>query len=73
MKLTVKFKILPTKEQEKYLQETLNEYILTVNSIVQTMINTQYVKFTSKDIQANLPSAVKNQAIQDAKSVFKKI
>lgn len=72
MKLTVKFKILPPKEQEKYLQETLNEYILTVNSIVQTMINTQCVKFTSKDIQANLPSAVKNQAIQDAKSVFKK-
>lgn len=72
MKLTVKFKILPTKEQEKYLQETLNEYILTVNSIVQAMIDTQCVKFTSKDIQANLPSAVKNQAIQDAKSIYKK-
>ena len=28
MQLTVKFKILPTKEQEKYLEQTLNEYIL---------------------------------------------
>ncbi len=72
MKLTVKFKILPTKEQEKYLQETLNEYISTVNNIVRIMIDTQCVKLTSKDIQANLPSAVKNQAIQDAKSVFRK-
>src|SRR5690606_30738753 len=72
MKLTVKFKILPTKEQEKYLQETLNEYISTVNHIVRIMIDTQCVKLTSKDIQTNLPSAVKNQAIQDAKSVFKK-
>jgi putative transposase len=72
MKLTVKFKILPTKEQEKYLQETLNEYISTVNHIVRIMIDTQCVKLTSKDIQTNLPSAVKNQAIQDAKSVFRK-
>jgi len=72
MKLTVKFKILPTKEQEKYLQEILNEYLLTVNRIVQIIVNTQDVRFTSKDVQANLPSAVKNQAIQDAKSVFRK-
>lgn len=72
MKLTVKFKILPTKEQEKYLQETLKKYISTVNHIVQIMIDAQCVKLTSKDIQANLPSAVKNQAIRDAKSVFRK-
>ncbi|OXB94726.1 RNA-guided endonuclease InsQ/TnpB family protein [Parageobacillus galactosidasius] len=72
MKLTVKFKILPTKEQEKYLTEILKEYISTVNRIVQVMINTKHIKLTSKDIEANLPSAVKNQAIQDAKSVYKK-
>ena len=30
MQVTVKFKILPTKEQEQYLEETLNEYISTV-------------------------------------------
>lgn len=38
MKLTVKVKVLPTKEQEQYLEQTLNEYINTVNNIVQIMI-----------------------------------
>ena len=71
MKLTVKFKILPTKEQEQYLEQTLNEYINTVNNIVQIMIN-GHTKLTSKDIKSNLPSAVKNQAIRDAKSVHRK-
>ncbi|NLI67588.1 MAG: transposase, partial [Bacilli bacterium] len=71
MKLTVKFKIIPTKEQEQYLEQTLTEYIDTVNSIVQIMIN-GHTKLTSKNIKANLPSAVKNQAIQDARSVYKK-
>ncbi len=71
MKLTVKFKILPTKEQEQYLEQTLTEYINTVNNIVRIMIN-RHTKLTSKDIKANLPSAVKNQAIQDAKSVYRK-
>jgi putative transposase len=72
MQVTVKFKILPTKEQEQYLKETLNEYISTVNNIVQSMINNRHIKLTSKDIEANLPSAVKNQAIRDAKSVYRK-
>jgi putative transposase len=35
------------------------------------MIN-GHKKLTSKDIKANLPSAVKNQAIQDARSVYRK-
>ena len=72
MQVTVKFKILPNKEQEQYLKETLNEYISTVNNIVQSMINNKNIKLTSKDIEAKLPSAVKNQAIQDAKSVYRK-
>jgi len=72
MKLTVKFKILPSKEQEQYLEQTLNEYINTVNDIAQIMINNKNTKLTSKDINASLPSAVKNQAIRDAKSVYRK-
>ncbi|NLY42565.1 MAG: transposase, partial [Clostridiaceae bacterium] len=72
MKLTIKFKILPTKEQEQYLEETLNEYISTVNNIVQDMIENGNAKLTSKNIEATLPSAIKNQAIQDAKSVYRK-
>ena len=72
MQVTVKFRILPTKEQEQYLEQTLTEYINTVNNIVQLMINNRHIKLTSKDIEANLPSAVKNQDIQDAKSVYRK-
>jgi len=77
MQITVKFKILPSKEQIQYLEETLNEYISTVNGIVQNIINNNIInnkniKLTSKDIEAKLPSAVKNQAIQDAKSVYRK-
>jgi len=36
------------------------------------MINNNHIKLTSKDIKVNLPSAVKNQAIQEAKGVYKK-
>lgn len=72
MELTVKFKVLPTKEQEQYLEQTLNEYISTVNNIVQIIVDNKHIKLTSKDIKAKLPGAVKNQAIQDAKSVYKK-
>lgn len=39
MQVTVKFKILPTKEQEQYLKETLNEYISTVNNMVKLINN----------------------------------
>ena len=42
MKLTVKFKILPTKEQEQYLEQTLTEYINTVNNIVQVWLMMTY-------------------------------
>lgn len=35
MKTTVKFKILPTKEQEQHLEQTLGEYLNTVNKTAQ--------------------------------------
>lgn len=54
MKLTVKFKILPTKEQEQYLEQTLTEYINTVNNIVRIMIN-GHTKLASKDIKSTSP------------------
>lgn len=48
-------------------------YIQTVNDLVQTAIrDTDMSKYTSKDITAELPSAVKNQCIRDAKSIIKK-
>jgi putative transposase len=72
--ITVKVKLLPTKEQVNILQEMSKEYISTINSLVSEMVaEKKSTKKSSKDISASLPSAVKNQAIKDAKSVFKKV
>ncbi|MFT9487312.1 MAG: RNA-guided endonuclease TnpB family protein [Tepidibacillus sp.] len=71
--ITVKVKLLPTKEQATILQEMIREYVSTINTLVSEMVkDKKSTKKSSKDISSNLPSAVKNQAIKDAKSVFKK-
>ncbi|USK68659.1 transposase [Peribacillus asahii] len=71
--ITVKVKLLPTKEQATILQEMSREYVSTINTLVSEMVKEKKsTKKSSKDISTNLPSAVKNQAIKDAKSVFKK-
>ena len=73
MEVTVKFKLLPTTEQIKQLEYISKEYINAVNTIVSSMTSSPDVlKLTSKDVACNMPSAVKNQAIRDAKSIFSK-
>jgi len=70
---TVKIKLQPTTEQGIHLISISKTYIKTVNAIVSEMVNAEKVlKLTSKDINAFMPSAVRNQAIRDAKSVYKK-
>jgi|LGOV01.1.fsa_nt_gb putative transposase len=70
---TVKIKLLPTIEQENHLISISKTYIKTVNETVSEMVGAEKVlKLTSKDVGAPMPSAVKNQAIRDAKSVYKK-
>lgn len=72
--ITVKIKLLPTKEQASVLQNMSQSYISTINTLVTEMVaEKKSTKKSSKDISALLPSAVKNQAIKDAKSVFKKV
>ena len=72
--ITVKIKLLPTKEQASILREMSQTYISTINTLVSEMVaEKKSTKKSSKDISASLPSAVKNQAIKDAKSVFKKV
>lgn len=72
--ITVKVKLLPTKEQASILQNMSQSYVYTINSLVSEMVaEKKSTKKSSKDISADLPSAVKNQAIKDAKSVFKKV
>lgn len=71
--LTVQIKLLPTKEQAMILTAMSKRYIQTVNELVGEMVTAEKrLKKTSKDVFADLPSAVKNQAIKDAGSVFVK-
>jgi IS605 OrfB family transposase len=71
--ITVKVKLLPTKEQAFILNEMSRAYISTINTLVSEMVTEKKsTKKTTKDVSANLPSAVKNQAIKDAKSIFQK-
>ena len=71
--LTIKVKLNPTSEQISMLKEASLEYITTINSLVSEMVDEKKAtKKTSAHIDAKLNSAVKNQAIKDAKSVFQK-
>jgi IS605 OrfB family transposase len=71
--LTLKIKLKPTSAQIKLLSDSSLAYIETVNSLVSKMVEAKAsTKKTSKDIVAPLNSAVKNQAIRDAKSVYQK-
>lgn len=73
MQITVKAKLLPTKEQKQLLKDTTNEYIRLVNQVVEDCIEAgKAVKHTSATVSAQLPSAVRNQAIRDGKSVYQK-
>ena len=73
MNLTVQIKLLPSKEQEQWLTTAATEYISLVNDIVDYALGQGMVpKFSSGDVAAPLPAAVKNQAIRDARSIYGK-
>ena len=73
MQLTVQFKLLPTWEQRTILEETTKEYIRAVNCAVADFVQAnEPLKYSSKNIAAELPSALRGQIAQDAKSIFKK-
>lgn len=69
--ITIKIRFFPDKPIE--LKELSKEYIRVINSLTeQAEVVGSFPKVTTKDVVANLPSAVLNQAIRDAKSIFKK-
>lgn len=73
MQLTVKLKMQPSVDQIQFLKDTTTEYIRLVNRVVATAIEAGAIgKPSSRTVDASLPSAIKNQAIQDAKSVYRK-
>ncbi len=72
MQITLSFKLEPDAEQEKLIEATLCEYIRAVNSAMHDYVKAdKSLGYTSKDIQANLPSAVKDQVRRDTLSMSK--
>ena len=73
MQLSETIKLYMTNVQKALVSKTMNEYIHTVNSLVSLTVNgTSISKYTTADVDAALPSALKNQCIRDAKSVVNK-
>lgn len=73
MQLSETVRLYPTAEQDKFIRADMQEYIATVNSLVKTAVSgTSIAKYTTKDVKGNLPSAIRNQCIRDAKSIIKK-
>lgn len=69
--ITVKIRFFP--DNPKVIKEASQEYINIVNKLSQQAVeNKTFPKITTKDISTFLPSAVCNQAIRDAKSVYTK-
>lgn len=73
MQLSETVKLYMTKEQITLVVMAMDEYISTVNSLVSVAINGKSIsKYTTVDVSANLPSALTNQCIRDAKSIVNK-
>lgn len=71
--MTVKIKLEPNEAQLELIKSASQAYINVINTLVDEMVKTQAsTQKSTKHIDAPLNSSVKNQAIRDAKSVFKK-
>jgi IS605 OrfB family transposase len=70
---TIQVRLYPTREQAHLLMAHCLEYISTVNVLV-CAFDADMIEdgFSTKDFRTPLPSAVKNQVLRDAKSVFKR-
>ncbi|SRR6266487_210130 len=70
---TLQVRLYPTPEQSRLLMAHCIEYISTVNVLVSALdADMLHEGFSTKDFTASLPSAVKNQVLRDAQSVFKR-
>lgn len=73
MQLSETLKVYPTEYQKNRIAEAMTEYIHTVNRLVSDAISGHSIaKTTTADVNTNLPSALTNQCIRDAKSMVKK-
>ena len=73
MQLSETVKLYMTREQKSLIQTTMTEYINTVNSLVSDATSGISIsKYTTADVGAELPSALTNQCIRDAKSIVRR-
>ena len=73
MQLTETVKLYPNKYQTELIKAMMSEYISTVNKLVFDAANGRTItKMTTADVKVNLPSALCNQCIRDAKSIIRK-
>ena len=73
MQLSETVRLYPTEYQSELIKATMSEYISTVNRLVSNAVSGKSIsKVTTADVSANLPSALTNQCIRDAKSIVKK-
>lgn len=71
--LTVAIRIFPAAELEALLLAEAKEYTEVINYLtIQAYVLDSFPKLTTAHVEAKLPSAVLNQAIRDAKSIFAK-
>src|SRR5437764_14938788 len=72
---TLQVRLYPTLEQGQVLMAHCQEYISTVN-VLSSALDADLIPhdemFTTKDFVTALPSCVKNQALRDARCVFKR-
>ena len=72
MNLTETIKLM-SGSYESIIKDSMNLYIHTVNNLVNLGYRgTDIFRYSSKDIHSDLPSAIKNQCLRDAKSILKK-
>ncbi len=72
-KTTLQVRLYPTPEQGHLLMSHCQEYISTVNVLASAFESGVLAdKVSTKDFRAILPSAVKNQVLRDAQSVYKR-
>lgn len=69
---TIKIKLKPNKFQAQELARLSKEYIRQANLLIETAVaDKKFPKATSKHIDAELPSVIKNELIRYAKTKFK--
>ena len=72
MQLVETVKLYLSNYKRSLVTCAMKEYIATVNSLVAMDINgTSIAKITTANVNANLPSALTNQCIRDARSIVK--